>query len=435
MLARIGAPSIDALISGIPAPLRLGRPLALPAALSEMELAAEVEALAEENRTARSMSCFLGAGAYRHYVPAAVDALISRAEFFTSYTPYQPEVAQGTLQAIYEYQTLVCRLTGMEVANASLYDGASSLAEAVLMAHRIVSRRRVLVARSVHPDYRRVLATYLANMDLEIVEIGFGADGRVDDAELASACDARTLAVCVQSPNFLGVIERLDRLCRVAAGGGALSVAVVAEPFSLGLLKPPGEQGADVVCGEGQSFGNPLSFGGPYLGLFATREKYLRQIPGRLVGEALDVDGRRGFVLTLSTREQHIRRGKATSNICTNQGLCALAASIHLALLGPGGLAQVARLNHARAEYAKETLSRVRGCRPYFSGPTFNEFVLEVPGDASAVRDRLLAQGILAGLPLEDAYPELEHALLVCATEMTTTAQIDALARAMGGAL
>lgn len=434
MLEAIGASSIDDLLRGIPESLRLTRPLDLPPAQSEADLTVHIEALAEQNRSLKQMISFLGAGAYRHHVPAAVDALISRSEFFTSYTPYQPEVSQGTLQAIYEYQTLVCQLTGMDVANASLYDGATSLAEAVLMASRLApARPKILIARSVHPDYRRVVATYMSNLHHEIIEVGFGSDGRLDESDLAAKCGKEIAALCVQSPNVFGVVEPLDRIFRISSAAGALSVAAVAEPFSLGLLKAPGDLGADVVCGEGQAFGNALSFGGPYLGLFATREAYLRQMPGRLAGEALDADGRRGFVLTLSTREQHIRRGKATSNICTNQGLCALAASIHLALLGRRGLAEVARLNHARSEYARKTLTKVPGCRLVFSAPTFNEFVLDVGRSARVLRDRLLERGFIAGLPLETHYPELgEGALLVCVTEMTTRAQIDAFAAAMG---
>lgn len=434
MLADIGAPSLDHLLRGIPAELRLRRPLSLPEALSEAELQAHLEALAGQNRSTNQLASFLGAGAYRHHVPAAVDALISRSEFFTSYTPYQPEVSQGTLQAIFEYQTMVCQLTGMDVANASLYDGSSSLAEAVLMASRVHSdRRRIVMARTVHPEWRRVVDTYLSNLDHDVVEVGYGPDGRLDERELAEVCGGTAMVLCLQSPNYFGVIERIDRASAVARAAGALLVTAVAEPFSLGMLRAPGDLGADVVCGEGQAFGNPVSFGGPYLGLYATRDKYLRQMPGRLAGEAYDVDGKRGFVLTLSTREQHIRRGKATSNICTNQGLCALAATIHLALLGRRGLAAVARLNHARAEYAKKALAAA-GARLAFTGPTFNEFVVRVKGDAEAVRDRLLERGILAGHPLGGFGPGFGDALAVCTTELTNRAQIDALAKAIGGA-
>jgi glycine dehydrogenase subunit 1 len=433
MLADIGAPSLDHLLRGIPEALRLRRPLDLPEALSEAELQAHLEAMAGQNRSAKQLASFLGAGAYRHHVPAAVDALISRSEFFTSYTPYQPEVSQGTLQAIFEYQTMVCQLTGMDVANASLYDGASSLAEAVLMASRVhPERRRIVIARTVHPEWRQVVDTYLSNLDHDVVEVGYGPDGRLDESELASVCDGSAMVLCLQSPNYFGVVEKIDRASAVARSVGALLVTAVAEPFSLGMLRAPGDLGADVVCGEGQAFGNPVSFGGPYLGLYATRDKYLRQMPGRLAGEAQDVDGKRGFVLTLSTREQHIRRGKATSNICTNQGLCALAATIHLALLGRRGLASVARLNHARAEYAKKALAAA-GARLVFTGPTFNEFVVRVGGDAEALRDRLLERGILAGHPLGGFGPGFGDALAVCVTEMTTRAQIDALASAVGG--
>jgi glycine dehydrogenase subunit 1 len=427
MLAAVGAASLEDLLSPIPEACRTRRPLALPEALTEWELEAHLAALAARTGAPRGR-VFLGAGSYDHFVPAAVPAVAGRAEFLTSYTPYQPEVSQGTLQAIYEYQTLVARLLGMEVANASLYDGASALAEGVLLALRVTRKRRVAVSRAVHPAYRRVLATYLAPTDFETVELPYGEDGRT---ELSRLDDVQDLAaVAVQSPNFFGCVEDLGAAAAAARAAGGLLVACFTEPLAFGLLRSPGAQGADVACGEGQSLGLPPSFGGPGLGLFAARQAYLRNLPGRLVGKAADRNGRRGFVLTLATREQHIRRERATSNVCTNQSHCALTAAAYLACLGRAGLRELARLNYDKAEHLKGALA-ARGLRPRFSAPTFHEFVVRWPGSEPGRFERLLEQGFVPGLPLGRHYAELEGCTLVCATETKSRADLDALAEAM----
>jgi glycine dehydrogenase subunit 1 len=431
MLESVGARTEEDLLATVPRPLRLGRPLNLPPPLSEMELQARLNEMAMKNGTTRCYRSFLGAGAYDHHVPVAVDHLISRTEFYSSYTPYQPEISQGTLQTIYEFQSMLCLLAGLDVANASMYDGATATVEAMLMAQRVHGRDQFVVASSIHPEYLATARTYLKNVGFDLVEVPFGSDGRVDPAALAAGVGARTAAVVVQSPNALGVIERLDRIAAAGKAAGAGSIAVVAEPYSLGMLKGPGELGCDVCAGEGQGFGNPLSFGGPYLGFLAAREAYLRQMPGRIVGETRDVDGRRGFVLTLSTREQHIRRGKATSNICTNQGLCMTSATIHLALLGKEGLREVARLNHAKARFALDRLSRVRGVARSFSGPFFNEFAVDLPRPAAEVLEALRERGIVGGLDLSRWYPGMGRRLLVTVTEQHGRNDIDALASAL----
>ena len=432
MLAAIGAESLDDLFRSIPDRLKLARPLAVSPALDEIALFAEMRRLAAANETAHPP--FLGAGAYPHHVPPVVDQLLLRGEFFTAYTPYQPEVSQGTLQALFEWQTYVCMLTGLEVANASMYDGASATAEAALMAARLTGRRKVVASAAVHPDYRRVLATYLASTRDELVTVPYGEDGRTDLGALARAVDGDTAAVVVGYPNFFGVVDGLAEAAAVARKAGALSVAVTSEAVALGLLKGPGELGADVAAGAFQSFGNPLNFGGPAPGFFATREANLRQMPGRLCGATVDKEGRRGFVLTLSTREQHIRREKATSNICTNAGLCALASTIHLSLLGRKGLAALARLNYGRARLLRDAMRRA-GFGLRFSGPTFNEMAFEV-GDAEAVVTRLARRGIAAGVPLSRFYPDdpsMKGALLCVATELHAPELIDMFAQAVKG--
>jgi glycine dehydrogenase subunit 1 len=429
MLAVIGAPDVAALFDSIPARFRLARPLDLPPSASEYEILDELGALAARNENATTRAWFLGAGVHHHYVPSAVDALISRAEFYTSYTPYQPEISQGTLQAIFEWQTMLCGLTGQEVSNASLYDGASATAEAVLMALRIAKRRKVAVSGALHPHYRGVLETYLAALDFELVTLPRGADGRTR----ADAVDGETACVLVQQPNFFGCVEDLRALASAAHASGALLVTAVAEAISLALLAAPGACGADIVCGEAQSFGVPMAFGGPHLGFLTSRASHVRQMPGRLVGETLDADGQRGYVLTLSTREQHIRRERATSNICTNQGLCLMMATIFLALHGKTGLRALAERNLAKAEYAKARLRAVGLALP-FSAPTFNEFVVQLREPAEGVLARARAQGIVAGLDLAKQAPELGDALLVCVTEAASRAQIDALAAALAGA-
>jgi len=431
MLESIGVGSVAELFSGVPQQVRLQRPLALPPALAEGEVLRELKRLAASNADPETTLSFLGGGAYNHFVPAAVDYLISRSEFTTAYTPYQPEISQGTLQAIFEFQTLVCQLTGMEVANASMYDGASACAEAVLMACRLRKRSRVLLSRALHPQYRETVLSYCRYLDLTLEEVPFGGDGRTDAALLKQKLGSDVAAVVVGYPNYFGVVEDLAGLATAAHESGAYLVTAVAEPIALGLLKSPGELGADIVAGEGQSFGIPVSFGGPYVGFFAVRQKDVRAMPGRLVGETLDQEGRRGFVLTLATREQHIRREKATSNICSNQGLCALMATVYLSLLGKVGLREVAGQNLAKAEYLKAALATIPGCSLPFAAPTFNEFVIRVDG-AKALLQHLAKEGILGGIELRD-YPELKDHILVCATEQHSRADLDALVQAMAG--
>jgi glycine dehydrogenase subunit 1 len=432
MLAAVGAKSLDDLFRSIPAELRLSRPLDLAPALDEIALFAEMRRLAAKNEAEHPP--FVGAGAYPHHVPPVVDQLLLRGEFFTAYTPYQPEVSQGTLQALFEWQSFVAMLTGMDVANASMYDGASATAEAALMAGRVTGRRRMVVSAAVHPEYRRVLRTYLASTHDEIVTVPYAEDGRTDLAALAAAVDGETAAVIVGYPNFFGVVDDVAGAARVAKKAGALSIAVTAEAVAFGLLKGPGELGADVAVGTFQSFGNTVSFGGPAPGFFATRDAHVRQMPGRLCGATVDKEGRRGFVLTLSTREQHIRREKATSNICTNAGLCALASTIHLALLGRKGLAELARLNFARSRMLREAMRRA-GFALRFSGPTFNEMAFEV-GDGEAVVARLAKRGIAAGAPLSRWYfddPRMKGALLCVATELHGPELIELFAQAVRG--
>ena len=354
MLEMVGIQNVDELFAGIPAELRLGdKALKLPSALSESEIVATLRQMQKRNPDAEEVTTFLGAGAYRHYIPALIGSLVLRGEFATSYTPYQPEVSQGTLQAIFEFQTMIAMLTGMDLANASMYDGASALAEAVLMARRINKKNEFLIARAVHPEYRQTTETYLRGADHRSIEVPFDSTGKTDLEFIRANLNDKTSAVVLQSPNFFGVVEEYEALGKELAERDVLLIVNVAEPLSLGILKPPGERGADIVVGEAQSFGLPVSYGGPYAGFFATREKFLRQMPGRVAGETIDRTGRRSFVLTLSTREQHIRRERATSNICTNQGLCALAVTVYLAVMGKQGLRELALLNLRKADYQK----------------------------------------------------------------------------------
>ncbi len=427
MLARTGVASVDDLFCCIPDAVRFRRPLDLPEAHSELELVRTIEAIGRKNPYAGFLS-FLGGGAYEHFIPTVVDYLSSRGEFVSPYTPYQPEVSQGTLQIIFEFQTLVCQLSGLDIANASLYDGSTGAAEAVLMAQRVTNRNKVVLARTLHPQFREVVRTYIKDLGIEAVEVGYGPDGRVDKNALGRAIDDKTAAVVFQSPNFFGVIEDVRALSDAAHGVKALSVAVVAEALSLGLLEAPGRLGADIVTGEGQSLGLPLSFGGPYLGFMACKKEFLRQMPGRIAGQTVDKDGRRGFVLTLSTREQHIRRERATSNICTNQALCALRAAIFMETLGKQGLRELAWQNAQKAAYAAGVLGAVPGVKKRLTGPVFNEFVLELPKPWAAVDAGLLGKGIVGGFGLESAYPELKNAVLVAVTELRTKDQIDTLA-------
>ena len=433
MLETIGVETVEDLFATVPETVRLGRPLDLPPPLSEMELLRDLGRLGALNATPSTHISFLGGGAYNHFIPAVVDQLISRSEFYTAYTPYQPEISQGTLQAIFEYQTLICQLTGMDVANASMYDGASACAEGVLMAVRATKRKKVLLSRALHPEYRETVATYCRYLDLELIEIPFAEDGRTDPVALERAVDDQTAAVVAGYPNFFGVVEGLASMAAIAHAGGARLVTAVQEPIALGLLKSPGELGADITAGEGQSFGIPPAFGGPYLGFFAARGKDLRSMPGRLVGETVDREGKRGFVLTLSTREQHIRREKATSNICSNEGLCALMATVYLSLMGKQGIREVARQNLAKADYARRRIGELKGFSLPFGAPIFNEFVVEGPGRAEEILRDLENEGILGGIPLGSLFPEMANRFLVCVTEQNTRQEIDALVAALGG--
>ena len=429
MLESIGLSNAADLFRSIPTDVQLSRKLEITDPLAESEVIAAMEELAARN-TAATKPSFLGAGVYSHYSPTIVDHLIQRSEFFTSYTPYQPEISQGTLQYIFEFQTLICQLTGMEVANASMYDGSTAMAEAYLMAQRVTRRNKIVVADSVHPEYREVARTYTQHGEAEIVSVSFDEKtGRVADL---SMLDDKTAALVVQSPNFFGCIENLERLAGSAHAVGALFVVVVTEAISLGLLRSPGACGADIVVGEGQSFGIPMSFGGPHVGLFATQEKFVRQMPGRLCGIAYDKDGNRGYVLTLSTREQHIRREKATSNICTNQGLIALAATIFMEAMGRKGLQEVAEQNAQKAEYAARRIDEVEGFESVFSAPKFNEFVVRAPRPAAEVLERSrIDAGIIGGLALSKYYPDRPNDFLVCVTETMKREHIDRLVESL----
>ena len=433
MLEAIGVGSIIDLFADVPAEVRLKRSLKVPPALSESELGKHLRALAGKNADADRYSTFLGAGCYNHFSPAIINHLVLRGEFLTAYTPYQPEISQGTLQALYEYQTLICLLTGMEVSNASMYEGASATAEAILMAQRVTGRNEVVVARAVHPEYRQVARTYTAQIGIRFKEVPFTETGVTDAGLVRQALSEHTACLVIQTPNFFGTIEDLAPLAEAAHAAGALLVVSVAEPMALGILKPPGDYGADIVAGEGQALGTGLNYGGPALGFFATRDKSVRHMPGRLVGQTVDREGRTGYVLTLATREQHIRREKATSNICTSESLIALMATIYLVSLGPRGLREVALTNLRKAAYAKERLGKVRGCGLRFSGPTFNEFVLKTKKKPAAVLTHLLKRQIVGGLDLGRFYPELSDCLLVCVTEQNSREEIDALAKALGG--
>ena len=431
MLAAIGAKSVEELFSSIPPAYRLKKPLALPGPYSEAEVIDYFRARAAEN--AVEYTSFLGAGVYNHLRSVVTDAIIQRGEFLTSYTPYQAEISQGTLQAIFEFQTLMCQLTGQEVANASMYDGSTAMTEAVLMAERVTGRHRVVVARSVHPEYRQVLTTYAKNSGIEVAETSFAPSGQVDIEALRAAVNSETAAVVVQSPNFFGVLEQVPQLAEIVHSKEALLIVTITEAVSLGVVRPPAE--ADIVAMEGQSLGLPPSYGGPFVGVIATQEKFVRQVPGRLAGQTTDANGRRGFVLTLATREQHIRREKATSNICTNQALCALAATVHLCLLGKEGLKEMAQQNLAKARFAAGELAKIPGVKAVFSGTTFNEFVVELPRSVKIVNQDLLKEKIIGPLPLGQFYPELTKCGLVCVTETTTRGDIERLAGAMKRAL
>lgn len=428
MLRAIGVSSLEDLFASIPAPVRQAPNL--PPPMSEIEIRRFLGGLAKKSANARETAFFLGAGLYHHYVSAIADQMLYRAEWLTSYTPYQAEVSQGTLQSIFEFQTHICLLTGLDVANASLYEGASALVEALLMAQRLArGRTRAVLSGGIHPEYRETVRTYFANLGLELVEVPLGPDGATDAAALEAAVNESTFAVAVQSPNFFGIVEDWSVGSRAAQAQGALAVAVVAEAVSMALLATPGSRGVDIACGEAQSLGVPMQNGGPLLGFLACRTAHQRQIPGRLVGETRDTQRRRAFCLTLSTREQHIRREKATSNICTNQGLMALASNIHMSLLGKHGLREVAIQCHAKAQHLKGEIAKLSGFRLPYPGPTFNEFLVEAPQPAAPLLSRLAARGVLAGVALSRYDRTQPNRFLTAVTEMNTKEEMDRLVR------
>ncbi len=434
MLEAIGAASMEELFASIPEPLRLRRPLNLPAAMGELALTQHMQALSARNAHAGREICFLGGGSYDHFIPAAIDALASRGEFYTSYTPYQPEVSQGNLQAMFEYQTLICQLTGMDVSNASLYDGGSAAIEAVLLSMSATRRhRKVITTSCVHPEYRQILQTYLVNLDCELITLP-APEGTLDPGVLAAALDDEVACVLLQHPNFFGCLEDVQAISQAAHAAGALLVCSV-DPLSLGVLKRPGDSGVDVVVAEGQSLGSPLQFGGPYLGIMACRDQFVRRLPGRIVGQTVDRRGRRCWVLTLQTREQHIRREKATSNICTNQGLFALRAAIYLSVMGPHGVREVGELCVRKAHYAAESITAASRFGRRFARPTFKEFVIrDAEGKVEELLAEALAAGILAGIPLGRWYHELDDCFLVTVTEKRTAAEIKSLAACLASA-
>jgi len=431
MLSAIGAKSINDLFECIPERYRLRDALKLPGPLSEAEVISYFQDRAKENSF--GYTSFLGGGVYNHLRSVITDTILLRGEFLTSYTPYQAEITQGTLQAIFEFQTLMCQLTGQEVANASMYDGSTATTEAVLMAERLTGRRRVLVAKSLHPEYRDVLKTYAKNSGLIVEEIPCGTNGQLESRALQAALKDDVAAVVVQSPNFFGVIEDVAADADAVHAAGALLIVAITEGVSLGAIKPPSE--ADIVAMEGQSFGLAPSYGGPFVGVIASRDKFVRQMPGRLAGQTTDTEGKRGFVLTLATREQHIRREKATSNICTNQALCALAATVHLTLLGKEGLREMAHLNLSKARFALNELLKIPGVKRKFDAPFFNEFAIELPRSVRMVNAQLLKERIVGPLSLGSLYPELTKTALVCVTETTSRAEIERFAAALRRAL
>jgi glycine dehydrogenase subunit 1 len=436
MLGVVGVESIDRLFDTIPDDVKLDRLLDVPGPWSEIESRRWFRELAARNKTAVDHLSFLGGGAYAHYQPACVDQLLLRGEFLTSYTPYQPEVSQGTLQAIFEYQTHQCMLTGLDVANASMYDGSTALCEAVLLAERLVKNRsKVVIAKSVHPEYTASVRTYVQNLGIDIVEVGWTEDGRLDLEALRAAMTADVFGVAVQSPNFLGVIEDYDAIAQIADAAGAQKIAVIAEATSLGILTPPGEHGFDIAVGEGQAWGIAPQFGGPYVGFMVVRDALKRHMPGRLVGETVDVDGRRAYVLTLATREQHIRRGKATSNICTNEALIALAANMYLSLMGKEGLREVGTQCLHKAAYLRSKLAEVGGVTLPFAGPVYNEFVVRTTFPAAQILDDLEHEKILGGIPLAQFFAGHDHDFLVAVTELHTREMLDHFVAALRAAI
>lgn len=434
MLKTIGVDSIDDLFDSIPKDVRLRQPLELPEAMFEPKLRKHMQLLSDRNIHVEEAKSFIGGGAYNHYIPSVISPLIKRGEFLTAYTPYQAEVSQGTLQAIYEFQTMMCELTGMEVANASNYDLSTSCAEALMMAERVSRKKKALIAKTLHPHYQQVIKTYLKNQGFELVELPYDEQGQLDASVLAEKVDDDVGALLVQSPNFFGVVEDVATISQTLKQKNqkALLIAANPEPLSYSVLPSPGEIGADIALAEGMSFGLGLNFGGPYLGIFATQEKYIRQMPGRLVGETVDKEGKRSYTLTFATREQHIRRERATSNICTNQGLMALAASIYLSLMGPEGLKKLALINMERRAYFEEQIRKKSSDALVFSGPRFNEVVVKLKTPVMEAVVEVLKDGFFPGVDLSNYYPELEGHLLVCTTEMNSKLDIEMLAEKLG---
>jgi len=424
MMDSIGIGSIDDLFKDIDEKMILRRSLMLRPSLSEQELVGELTKISSKNADVNSCECFLGAGAYNHFIPSIVPYLTGRSEFYTAYTPYQPEISQGILQAIYEFQTFICQLTGMDLANASMYDGASALAEAAIMASNVSKKREIVISSTIHPEYREVVRTYAEAHGLDVKEVGW-QNGATSAEELTKVVSASTAVVLVQNPNFFGIVEDLYEMDRIAHERGALLVACVVEPTSLGLLKPPGECGADIVAGEGQSLGNSISFGGPHLGFIAAKQTFLHKMPGRLVGMTKDTKDRRCFIMTLQAREQHVRREKATSNLCTNQALNALASTVYLAALGKGGFTKLSALNAQKARYLRSRISELKGYEPIFSKPFYNEFVIKCPIDPVKINVRLEENGIIGGFPMRKYYGGLEDGWLLCATERNTKSGMD----------
>lgn len=429
MLETIGKSSVDSLFADIPDQIKLKKGLNIPSANSEIEIKNELYNISKQNYNANDYVSFLGAGAYDHYIPSVVKHLANRSEFYTSYTPYQAEISQGTLQIYFEYQTMICALTKMDVSNASMYDGATSLAEAVLMAHNTNNRKKVILPKNVHPEYREVVKTYVKNTGIEIIETDF-KDGIIDIERLKTDITDEVGSVVVQQPNFLGCIENVFEIEKIAHENGAVFIACV-DPVSLGILIAPGDYNADIVVGEGQSLGNEMNFGGPYLGFFAAKNAYVRKMPGRIIGETKDKDGKRAFTLTLQTREQHIRREKATSNICSNEALCAISAAIYLSCLGKKGVREIAVQCLQKSHYAKEKICRISGFKEKYSAPFFKEFVVETPFSLDLINKKLFENNILNLLDLGVYYPELKNNLLICVTEKRTKDEIDRLVNAL----
>ncbi|AWI03015.1 aminomethyl-transferring glycine dehydrogenase subunit GcvPA [Clostridium drakei] len=431
MLNSIGLNSLDELFSDIPESIKLKRSLSLPGGLSELELLRYLDTLANKNLSTSELTCFLGAGAYDHYIPALIKHIVSKSEFYTAYTPYQAEISQGTLQCIFEYQSMICELTGLDAANASMYDGATACTEAALMAVDSTRKKKILVSKTVHPETRKVVETYTKFKDIELIEIDM-EDGVTDLEKLKSAIDNKTAGVILQNPNFFGIIEEVKELEKITHDNKALLIMSV-DPISLGILKSPGELGADIAVGEGQSLGNNMSFGGPYVGFMATKAKLMRKMPGRIVGQTQDLDGRRGFVLTLQAREQHIRREKATSNICSNEALNALAAAIYLTTMGKKGIKEVAYQSTQKAHYAFNKVINSGKFKPLFNKPFFKEFALVSEKEPAIINGELLKNKILGGYPLSRDYASYKNALLFCVTEKRTAQEIDKLVSVMEG--